>query len=60
MKVKIIKCSNNDFWYCNNIGETYNVLLTDYQTNEHIIKKAVFGFFGGKSIDINDCEIISN
>lgn len=54
MRIRITKCSNSDYWYVDEIGNTYKVLATNYETNEHIIKYPYFGLFGGKSIDIND------
>ena len=58
MKLKITKCSDDDFWYKNNIGDIHDILITDYIIGQHIIKMPKWFGFGGKSVDFRDCELI--
>jgi len=52
MIVKIIKCNNNNFWYSNQIGKTYNVRQCHKITDDW----SVIGYAG--NILKEDCEII--
>lgn len=53
MKIKIIKCSEEVFWYSDKIGKTYDVLSID--DNDYFVYRGD-GQCGCLSID--DCEII--
>ena len=58
MKVKIVKCSGDSYWYKNRIGEEFEVELDSedrYKTKEIQIMGAVASF-----IQVSDCEIIED
>lgn len=64
MKVKIIKCSDNDWWYANHIGDIVEVTDTvniydDYEVI-HIEKQYPECRFLNLDIANCDCEVVEN
>lgn len=53
MKVKITKCSSNNYWYYNKIGEIFDVVDNGIFKGQFATLK-LNGYF----IDKNDCEIV--
>ena len=51
MKVEIIKCSKDSYWYKDEIGKTYEVENRFY-TNSHKVVDSL------KFIDKSDCEVV--
>jgi len=59
MKIRVVKCENVCWWYKDNIGETFDVIIApsqpeDYKTIDFIPGSNCYGFFSK-----SDCEVIA-
>jgi len=58
MKVRIIKCSNKNWWYNDKIGEIFDVLMEEEDDYDDYV---VANYVSNKnSIDKADCEIVED
>ena len=56
MKIKITKSGGSYSWYRNKIGETFNVLKTNYKEEHHVVYESVAE---DRYVCFSDCEILN-
>jgi hypothetical protein len=59
MKIKIIKCTKETYWYSNKIGEIYTVnRAVNYPHNNGKGYQVNGGHFKSSYVDLEDAEIV--
>jgi hypothetical protein len=59
MKIKIIKCTKETYWYSNKVGEIYTVSrAVTYPHNKEKGYQVIGGTFQSSYVNLEDAEIV--